>query len=441
MSLFHNLYFNRKVVILLVVLSLVLMSVSISVAQDATEEPDEPTTDTPPVLELLSLVPASINFSGSNFIGFSDFNAAIATRDGAVDYESWDEFQADLDDGTEAGSLLIQSLPLSGFTGAQYLLYGGAEMPELMGFDFFDLDASLNYGVPPAQVTLYQGEFDADQIDAALTNSGYVSDELDGAPYWCAEAGCDTGMMQDLPNRNPANLFGGDLGRRFPVLLMDDVVAASASDTEVEAVSEVYQGENESLADDPNFQTAVSAMYGSFDVEDQPQLRQAYFVPADAVAIVNDPAFFTQMTEEQIAAIRERLMTEMPDPLPLYQLVSLGDFGNSTHQYAQVVLVYSDEADAQTAIEIVSQRLETMNSMRLAKSVQEILDDRQMELLEPVVYADEATGQYAAVFNFEYPLPTRGEQLEMAGLGYRLFLDMIFSRDMLWIASEVALPE
>jgi hypothetical protein len=431
----------RFAAVLPLILMLWLMPLMVSVAQDETGSED----GEPPVLQLLSLVPADISFTAGEWIGFSDFCAGVATRNGLTDYESWTEFQADLDAEALNPSLLLQTLPISGFLGARYLVVAGPDMPEVMGIDFFDIDAALTFNQPPEQAFIYQGDFDATQIDTALTNNGYVSETLGGQPYWCSEAGCDTGMDQNLANRNVANLFGGDLGRRFPVVLLDTYLVSSASDSQVEAVAEAYQGEADTLADDPIFQTAVAAMYGSFaeEIADQPQLRQAYFIPPDAFS-GGDPAVFLNMTQEQIEQLRERLLTQAPDPLPRYELTVFTDFGNSTDQFAQVILVYNSQEDAQTAIEIVPQRIESVESLATRVPIQELFESRGGELLDPVVYEDEATGQYAAVFTFRYdaaPQEDEEGRLIMSGMVYQLLVQMASQRDTLWLAYGDVVPE
>jgi hypothetical protein len=426
--------------VLSLVFSLSVLVVPFTVAQDETEP------ETPTVLQLLALVPDDTPFNTSEWIGFSDFNAAVATRSGLSDYESWAEFQADLDADEVSASLLLQSLPLSGFPGANYLMVGGPDMPDVMGFDFFDIDAAMTFNQPPEQAFIFQGDFDADQIDTALTNNGYTSEELDGFPYWCSEDGCDTGMEQDLANRNVANLFGGDLGRRFPVALLDGLLAASSTDTQVEAMAETYQDEGQSLADDPDFQTAVNGIYNGIGLsmfETRPQLRQAYFIPSDAFG-GGDPLAFLNMDPEQLEQLREQLLETAPDPLPIYQLVVFADLGTRTEQFAQVVLVYDGQEAAETAAAIIPRRIESMTSIANQIPLQELFEDRGAELLDPVVYEDETTGQYAAVLTFRYdaaPVEDENGRIVMSGMVYQLLVQMAYRRDTLWLASDIVLPE
>lgn len=433
----------RHLWLMLTLLGLLALT-SVSMAQDDSSADDASDEAAPPILEMLSTVPANVSFTASELIGFSDFNAAAAAR-GLTDYEIWADFAADLEADALNAKVLLQSLPLSGFPGGQYLITGGPEMPQVMGFDFFDIDTALSYGQPPEQVYVFGGAFDTDQIDAAVTANGYVRDDLDDTPYWCSEEGCDAGMKQDFANRNPANFFGGDLGRHFPFVQLGDHLVASPVQRRVEAAAATYTDDGQSLADDPRFAAAVSAMYGVFtDIGvEQPLLREAYFVPPDAISGI-DPFAITRMSPEQLEALKERLETGDENPLPVYQLAALTDFGSVDYQYAQVVLIYASEADAQTATEIIPQRLETMQSLANGRPFQDLFTDREMEMLDAVVYEDEVTGQYAAVFTFQYPAaPELSEdgRAVRAGLGYHLFVNMLMSRDLYWLAPEVLMPE
>lgn len=438
----------RHIRLVLILLGLLALT-AVSMAQDDSADgaSDGASDDAvPPILEMFSAIPANISFTGGDFIGFSDFRAGAAAR-GLTDYENWTDFAADLDGDELNARLLLQSLPVTGFPGAQYLIIGGPDMPQVMGFDFFDIDAVLTYGQPPEQVQVFMGEFDTDQIDAAVTANGYIREDLGDLPYWCSEEGCDAGQRSDLINRNPANFFGGDLGRRFPFVQLGDQLVASAAQRRVEAAAAVYSDEGGSLADDPRFLTAVNAMYGAFtngDEDEAPLLREAYFIPADILTGGLDPLAFNRMTPEQIEALKERLETGDENPLPIYRLAVLTDFGSTSHQFAQIVLIYASEADAQAATEIIPQRLETMESLASGQPLLDRFADRDMELLAPLVYEDEVTGQYAAVLTFQYPAAS--DELEdgrvaRTGLGYTLLVNMLMTRDLYWLAPEILMPQ
>jgi hypothetical protein len=256
-------------------------------------------------------------------------------------------------------------------------------------------------------------------------------------------------MDMNPAERNLANLFGGDLGRRFPVVLLDDALAASPDEANIERVAEVYQEEDDSLADTPRYQTAVAAMYDAFSensLDEAAQLRQAYFVPT-TLLMAADPAatLLFGASPEDIGKLREQLESENTASLPLYQLAAFTDFGSDQHQYAQVVLVYALEADAETAIEMIPKRIDTFDSLVMRRPLAEIFEDRGAELLEPVVHIDDSTGMYAAVFTFQYPLAANEEDdfglIQTSGMVYRTLVSSIFQRDTLWLTPMLELPE
>lgn len=436
---------------LMLLISLMVMglsALSISMAQDEAES-DDADGSTPRILEMLALVPDNPAFTQEDLIGFSDFRAQAATRSGAQDYDSWEDFQAAREAEDPAARLLLNSWGMSGLPNIMnYLHSAGSDIPEMVGFDFFDIDAAMSFGRPPNQVHLYQGDFNARLINAALTSNGYTAKRLDGFSYWCAEAGCDTGSRVNPAEIQPANLFGGDLGRRFPVALLDSYIAASPNDANVETIAEVYQNPEDSLAANPIYQTAVSAMYDTLPPtadSDQPLLRQAYFIPAHHV-MVSDPTAMAALTSpEEVEKLREQLESMETTSIPLYQLAAFSDFGNSSYQYAQVVLVYGLKADAEVAVEIIPKRIGSMTSLVTRQPLAQMFEDRGAELLTPVVYHDEDAGRYAAVFTFRYPAASEEPDeigfVPSSGMVYRLLTDALMRRDTLWLSPLIELPE
>jgi hypothetical protein len=53
-------------------------------------------------------------------------------------------------------------------------------MPEFMGFDFFDIDYTLEVGVPPYTTMVLRGNFDMDSVVAAHVARDYIETEMSG---------------------------------------------------------------------------------------------------------------------------------------------------------------------------------------------------------------------------------------------------------------------
>jgi hypothetical protein len=227
-------------------------------------------------------------------------------------------------------------------------------------------------------------------------------------------------------------------------VLTEDFLFSSADLGVVEAITERATGEKRSLADVPEYQTAVKAMTNDPDT----LLRQAYFVhplQINPYGLTSGLIFGmlenTAMEEmaEEIEEARAAIV-EMYGELPAYRLVAYADYADADYQYASVILVYEDAADAQTAVELIPQRVEIAQSTVTRRPLKTMLEERESELT-PTLIEDEATGLSAAVFVWRYPHPPteRGEMglMPVPGLTFRMFQQQIFARDTLWLAYNI----
>src|SRR5690606_15825550 len=78
---------------------------------------------------------------------------------------------------------------------------------------------------------------------------GYTAEERDGGTLLCPKAGCDTGTRVSLADRDPANPFGGMLGRSELAFVADGIFLNSPSLDMMEALIDTYTGDAPSLAD------------------------------------------------------------------------------------------------------------------------------------------------------------------------------------------------
>jgi hypothetical protein len=398
--------------------------------------------ETPPILQILALVPDTAR---QGLVGYSDVRAAEQARPGAAQPESFAELMQLRDAEDDSANLWVGAFPGSGFGMAQYLLNAGETLPQVMGFDLLDIDRAVTFGEPPAVGDIFMGDFNRAAINLVLTEQGFVENEVNGLQAWCGEAGCDRGTQTNLTQRDPALLFGGDLGRKQPIVLTEDFLFSSADLNVIEAMTERAKGEKRSLAEVPEYQTAVKAMTSDPDT----LLRQAYFVHPLQInpygltsSLVFEMLENTDMeelsdnVEEARAAIQE-----LYGELPAYRLVAYADYADADYQYASVILVYEDVADAQTAVELIPQRIEIAQSTVTRRPLKTLLEERGAELTSPMLIEDEATGLSAAVFLWRYshPATERGEMglMPVPGLTFRLFQQQIFARDTMWLAYDI----
>src|SRR5262249_14167693 len=145
------------------------------------------------------------------------------------------------------------------------------KMPEVIGFDFFSIEQELNYGRPPEQALQLSGQFGLDKVRAALTTEGYTRQDQAGVEVWCGPDGCDKGGTLHVRDRNPANPFGGELGRKWPIVIQENNLIGSPSLDVIQNHVAVKAGNNKSLGDAPEYRAAVEAL------TQNGVLMQAYF--------------------------------------------------------------------------------------------------------------------------------------------------------------------
>ncbi|MBC7815069.1 MAG: hypothetical protein H7175_28185, partial [Burkholderiales bacterium] len=190
---------------------------------DASSTPDVtttstaiPATSTNPLLDMLALVPESALDFGDppHIIRYGDFAALEATHH--ISPDSADEFAA-LNDSERShwtnGLMRMQALP-------PYILNNTyqriAEMPTLVGFEWFDIDQVLTFANLPFAGMIYAGDFDPASIETALTEREFGVTEYEGVTIW--NRGGDG--MTDITLMSLGDPFGGDVGWTSRIAVM-----------------------------------------------------------------------------------------------------------------------------------------------------------------------------------------------------------------------------
>jgi len=160
------------------------------------------------------------------------------------------------------------------------------------------------------------------------------------------------------------------------------------------------------------------------------------------------------MTPEERDALLERLFNDGLDfePLPLYDLMLFADTATGEQHVTYMALVYQNVEDAEIAAEVIPERLNTYNSMRTRRLFGEMLEERlQNDITTSVVTTED--GPAVMVLRMGTPqgtleeivmrtdLTTNSPEMDITfpGAGFRLFMDMLFSRDTGWLS--VLTPE
>ena len=140
----------------------------------------------------------------------------------------------------------IASGPSDLFAG---LMNGGPAWPEVVGFDFTDIDRAITFGTPPSNGTVLVGSFDPSAIGAAYAARGYTSSAAGEHALLCPEAGCDTGLALDLKSIDPRIPFGGRLGRSEPLAVAPSDLLSSADAATIDEMLAAADGSTASVAD------------------------------------------------------------------------------------------------------------------------------------------------------------------------------------------------
>jgi hypothetical protein len=372
-------------------------------------------------------------------VSWIDYAALVDSREGAAHPASIEELLALLDANDPAARLWMAA-----FNGAasgsgrllRSMLRGGPEWPRILGFDFTDVRSELAFGQPPGDGLVIQGDFEPVTIGAALAARDFTS--TDGGPFtiWCRADGCDMGLEVDAAGRDPADPFGGDLGRRQPLAVSDGTLLSSAAIDTVDAMLATTGDILPSLADDGDYASVAEALAG------EGTLIQATLVPG------THPMLFDQVvvTDERSTPdeVRRRLdeLAEDFEPIASTSLLGIGDAATDTEQVVTLALAYPTLAEAQTAAEVLPRRLETMTSNHSDRSWKEDLVARGLDSSDARAVEREDGEGALALLTFRAPKagpdpdPDVG-MLKVSSNLYRLFAQMIQGRDTAWLAPSL----
>ena len=162
-------------------------------------------------------------------------------------------------------------------------LYRGKEMIASSGIDFFALSEALELGQPPSRQIWLRGSFDHDAIFARLKGKGYQmsAEAFPAFQVWGLDGQIDGGKTLNMKKRDPAFLFGGNLGQSWPVGLNGDLLFSSPDEEAVRAAAGGKEPFLSSLA--PLMALVNSA--GRVGPEEAGELAQLYLLTPDAAGL------------------------------------------------------------------------------------------------------------------------------------------------------------
>lgn len=400
----------------------ILLALALCIAPTAAQ--DEPPS---PLLEMLALVPDNAATQAvAPVVSYADYRVMESMRGITTPpLQSLDDLR------TDEGQLwlwtmngITAGLPLSNF---RAFIEG---MSEVVGFAFGDIDRTLIFGSPPSLGIVVGGDFDAEAIAAAYTARDFTQTTVGDIPVWCGPDGCTEGQKVDIQGNNPANPFGGDLGRNEPLAVLPGYLVDSADYSVVQNMLSTYQDTAPSLADNPAYGAVVEA------VTEAGTLAQIIVMNFDDVGIYT--------WDMDTIDIREVIMGY--GTLPPYSMFALADVWDGADQeITLLMLVYADTAQAEVATAELPQRLNSAVSLTYRVPVAAIIAERSGTIGEAYVY-ESTSGYVVAVLPVVAPVQSNERDPELStfissGRIYRLFTDLAYRRDLYFIASEIILPE
>jgi hypothetical protein len=423
-----------------IVLSMTLSTILASVASMATAAADDPAPSGTgaALLEALARVPDTAVAPGSP-VSYLDQETLVATRPGAAQPASIAEALALLEADDPAASLWLAAFmgASSGDAGLVQGLVMAGGWPQVVGFDLLDVDRHLSFGTPPSDGSVLLGAFDPQAIADALAARGYTASEAGDRVLLCGAAGCDAGMDVDLARADRSLPFGGEIGRSEPLAISGQEILNSADLATLEAMLAAADGEADSLADDPAYRAL--ALAGDPAVP----LIQATFLPGGMLGLGPDIYRLLGGSPEAATELLTRL-DETFEPMPAADAVAILDGATDSEQVVTIALAYADEADAAIAAEVLPRRLETLPAASYEAALAELLADRGVtSVAGSVLPAGEGT---SAVARIEVRAPLADSEVDAAtgqpapsSSLYRLFIDLVQRRDLLWLVPVLPL--
>lgn len=350
---------------------------------------------TPPLQWLLNRVPQSTFTDG--YLSYVDYQAVVALQPGAKAPASWEEAPAH--QGTPAGQAYMRALRgvSSGFR--NLLMY--ISLPEVhtsTGLDPFLVKQSMAVGMGDQQVWL-RGLIEEEAMRQALEGKGYKPVDDSGAlSLWCEGAACDGGNLVDLSRRDPAFLFGGDLGRFWPVAWRGDLVVSSRDE---QAIRLIAAGEGPMLGQTEAFRALMQAATQP-DGETAAQVIQLQVIPHPAA---------------EPGALLAFVQAASADAL-----------------WVVVTLPWQGPTDAQSLEAIKQQLEEAPLAGRGMDTLKHEADIRGGALQKP--WLAQADGTTLLVLPFRFAPPDEAAQRNPdapASLPYQWFVDRLVREDLTWL--------
>jgi hypothetical protein len=291
------------------------------------------------------------------------------------------------------------------------------DMPKLVGFDWFDIDRALEFGVPPRLGMILGGRFDSAAIGKALSAREFEEMDVDGVPVWYRYEDAQL----NLKAREPGDPFGGNLGVAARIAVMPGFIANSRYWDLTKQMVAAHKQTQKSLAEAADYRSLAQAITDPKTYNGM--LVQAQFLPVNAVEQAESTA-------------------RMPNPpdlaqygeLPPYTLAVLADRQEGASQVLLIAVAYPDAETAQRASVELHKRVSGFDIGKMYEEWKVTVDD-------PHVYTSEGS-QYVAVVSLRYPLPPTADAgskdpAPQAGIVFRRWINALYQRQFYPLALKL----
>lgn len=124
--------------------------------------------------------------------------------------------------------------------------------------------------------------------------------------------------------------------------------------------------------------------------------------------------------------------------LPVYQLAVFGDLSDESGETALVALIYTREADAETAAEVLAARLQNAQSYWAERPWAALIEGRGGRIDPVEVVAVPKAERWVVLLPLRKALPANVHdpatgRIPQSGALYRLLMDGYISRDLGWL--------
>lgn len=382
-----------------------------------------------PLFTMLANVPATATIPTEDRpiieISYVDYRALEQARPGVPSPESWEALNNDANFQLWVANMARVT---SGWPYLNQYFRDAANMPEVMGFDLFDIDRTFAFGSPPGAGFIFDGDFDAEAIAAAHNAREYTQSEVEGVTLWCGPVGCDDGTKVDPVNRNLANIFGGDLGRQQPFALVPGHILQSGDLATLNSMIDTHVGKSDSLLDLNEYRAIAEAITEPQDETLDLLVQVQFLLPSN---LTGDPL------GPDLTPILENYGT-----LPAYSLAGVVDRQEGEFQVAMLAVAYLTEEDATQAAEELTNRLASF-PINVEQPNTLLIEDESISasIDEARVYYSEAADRWVAIAAIRYPLPAEtadSDRPAPSGVVYRLWFRAYVTRSFTLLTLDPA---